>query len=229
MARSIEQLVNRQFLRWVEHQKVQSKRDSTKADDQRPMIVMSREYGARGAEVGRLVAERLGFQFHSQELVHEVAKQARVRQQLVASLDERARDDIEQWVTELMEEGAFSPTDYLRNLTKVVLSFGRHGKGVIVGRGAQFILNPKRTLRVRAFAPLEARVRRIAARDGTNRSDARVKVLRIDAERIAFYRQHFDADVGDTHHYDLLLNTATLPVQACVDMVVRAYRARFPK
>ncbi|MCK6535919.1 MAG: cytidylate kinase-like family protein [Polyangiaceae bacterium] len=227
MSRTIEQLVNRQFLRWVEQQKTQSKREQPEADDQKPMIVVSREYGARGAEVGRLAAERLKFQFHSQELVHEVAKQARVRQQLVASLDERARDDIEQWVSELMDGGTLSPTDYLRNLTKVILSFGRHGKGVIVGRGAQYILDPKRTLRIRAFAPLDARVRRIASRDGLSRGEARAKILRIDSERTAFYRQHFDKDQSDTHDYDLLLNTSTLPVDACVDMVVRAFRARF--
>ncbi|GMV14162.1 MAG: hypothetical protein AMXMBFR56_23860 [Polyangiaceae bacterium] len=227
MSRTIEQLVNRQFLRWMEQQKVQGKREQSETVEQKPMIVMSREYGARGAEVGRLAAQRLNFQFHSQELVHEVAKQARVRQQLVASLDERARDDIEQWVSELMDGGTFSPTDYLRNLTKVILSFGRHGKGVIVGRGAQYILDPKRTLRVRAFAPLDARVRRIATRDGLGRGDARTKILRIDSERTAFYRQHFDRDQSDPHDYDLLLNTATLPVDACVDMVVRAFRSRF--
>jgi len=229
MARSIEQLVNRQFLRWMEQQKVETKKQKPAGDDQRPMISISREYGARGAEVGRLVAGKLGFQFHSQELVHEVARQARVRQQLVASLDERARDDIEQWVTELMEEGAFSPTDYMRNLTKVIYSLGRHGRGIIVGRGSQFILNRKRTLRVRAIAPLESRVRRIAARDGTSRGEARAKVLRIDSERIAFYRQHFDTDASDPHHYDLILNTATLPVDVCVDIVVRAFRARFSR
>jgi len=227
MSRTIEQLVNRQFLRWMEQQKVQTKRDQPEAVEQKPMIVMSREYGARGAEVGRLAAERLGFQFHSQELVHEISKQARVRQQLVASLDERARDDIEQWVTELMDGGAFSPTDYLRNLSKVILSLGRHGKGVIVGRGAQYILNPKKTLRVRAIAPLDARVRRIAARDGLSRGEARTKVLRIDSERTAFYRQHFDEDQADPHDYDLLINTATLPVEACVEMVVKGFRARF--
>ena len=227
MSRSIEQLVNRQFLRWVEQQKVLSKREQPEASEQKPMISISREFGARGAEVGRSVAERLGFQFHSQELVHEVAKQARVRQQLVASLDERARDEIEQWVTELMEDGAFSPTDYLKNLTKVILTFGRHGKGVIIGRGSQFVLNPKKTLRVRAFAPLEARVRRIAQHEGVSRGEARTKVLRIDSERTAFHRQHFDADAALPHHYDLLLNTATLPIDACVDMVVRAFRARF--
>lgn len=227
MARSVEQLVNRQFLRWMEQQKVDTKRDQPDIAEQRPMIAISREYGARGAEIGRLVAAKLGFQFHSQELVHEIARQARVRQQLVASLDERARDDIEQWVTELMEEGAFSPTDYLRNLTKVIYSLGRHGKGVVIGRGAQFILDPKRTLRIRAIGSLESRVRRIAARDDTTRGEARAKVLRIDSERVAFYRQHFDEDVADPHHYDLVLNTGTLPIEVCVESVVRAFKARF--
>jgi cytidylate kinase len=227
MSRGIEQLVNRQFMRWMEQQKVQTKREQDEPAIQKPMICFSREYGARGAEVGRLAAEKLGFQFHSQELVHEVAKQARVRQQLVASLDERARDDVEQWVTELMDGGALSPTDYLRNVTKVILTLGRHGKGVVIGRGSQYILDPKRTLRVRCFGPLEARMRRISKRDGISRGEARSKILRIDGERGAFYRQHFDKDQSDYHDYDLLLNTSTVPIEACVEMVVRAFRARF--
>lgn len=227
MARSIESQVNRQFLRWVENQKAQAKREQIDAIEQQPMLAMSREYGGRGAEIGRAVAERMGFQLHSQELVHEIARQARVRQQLVQALDERSRDNVEQWVTELMEGSGFSPTDYLRNLTKVILSLGKMGKGVIIGRGAQYILDPKRTLRVRAYAPLDARVRRIAARDGLTIAEARTVVLRVDAERIAFYRQHFDRDPADPYHYDLLLNTSTLPIDACVDMVVRAFRARF--
>jgi Cytidylate kinase-like family len=228
MSRSIEQLVNRQFLRWVESQKVSSKRDQPNAD-QRPMISFSREFGSRGAEIGRLVAGRLNFQFHSQELVHEIARQARVRQQLVTSLDERARDNVEQWVSELMDGGAFSPTDYLRNLTKVILTLGRHGKGVIVGRGSQFILDAKKTLRVRVIAPLDARVRRIATREGLSRAEARAMALKVDSERTAFHRQHFDLDHSDPHHYDLLLNSTTIPMEACVDIVVRAFRGKFTK
>ena len=51
--------------------------------------------------------------------------------------------------------------------------------------------------------------------------------LRIDAERMAFHRQHFDADVADPHNYDVLLNSASIPIDACVDIVVRAFRSRF--
>jgi cytidylate kinase len=227
MARSIEQLVNRQFLRWVTEQRTTTKREKVRESEQKPMIVMSREYGARGAEIARQVAARLNFQFHSQELVHEIARHARVREQLVSSLDERSRDNIEQWVEEMVEGRSFSPNDYLRNLSKVIVSLGRHGKGVIVGRGSQFILDPSRTLRLRAFAPLEDRVKRIATRDDISRGDARAKVLRIDAERLGFHRQHFNVDHSEPQHYDLLLNTSSFPIETAVEIVVRAYRGKF--
>jgi hypothetical protein len=226
MSRSLEQLVNEQFQRWMQEQTASRKPKPDKVAQQ-PMIVFSREFGGRGAEIGGAVAERLGFQFHGQELVHEIAKRARVRQQLVESLDERAQDRIEQWVTEMMEGGVFAPSDYLRNLSKVIVAMGRHGRGVIIGRGAHFILDPDRTLRVRAYAPLDARVALIAEREELSLVEARAQVLRVDAERIAFYRQHFNVDVAEPNHYDLLLNTATLPVEVCTELVVRAFKARF--
>ena len=52
-------------------------------------------------------------------------------------------------------------------------------------------------------------------------------LLDVLAERNAFYRQHFDRDQSDPMHYDLLLNTSTVPIDACIDIVVRAFRSRF--
>lgn len=225
MARSIEQLVNQNLLRWAAAAKTAPSKKAAK-HEQQPMIVMSREFGGRGAEIGRKVARKLGFDYHSQELVHEVARQAKVRKALVESLDERSRDTVEQWVAELFDGQAFLPGEYLKNLSKVVLTLGKQGRGVIVGRGAHFILDPKRTLRVRAYAPVDHRVKYIGDRRGLSEGEARALVQKIDSERVAFYRQHFDADVADPQHYDLLLNTATLPVAACADIVVRAEQER---
>jgi hypothetical protein len=227
MSRSIDQLVNERFQRWMAEQSAAGRKPKAEKVEQQPMIVFSREYGGRGAEIGQATADRLRFEFHAQELVHEIARRARVRQKLVESLDERAQDRIEQWVSEMMEGGVFAPSDYLRNLSKVIVALGRHGRGVIIGRGAHFILDPRRTLRVRAYAPLEVRVARIAEREELSLVEARAKTLRVDSERIAFYRQHFNVDVSDPLHYDLLLNTSTLSVEVCVELVIRAFKDRF--
>jgi len=234
MSRSIEQLVDQQVLRWLAESKIAEntpfrsvlgERDA--GEGQRPIICISRECGSLGGRIGRLVAERLGFSFYAQELVDEIAKQAHVRRKVVESLDERRRKGVSRWIDELVHVGRFTPSDYMRNLSEVVLTLGRHGKSVIVGRGAFLILHPQRTLRVRCHAPLEKRIVLTAKIRGLTEADARAMVFRIDSERLDFYRENFSVDVRDPEHFDLFLNTDTTPEGDCVDAIVEAFRARF--
>jgi cytidylate kinase len=227
MTGSIDQFVNQQILLWEQERRIADRKGLEGKHAQHPTICISRQYAARGAEMGRSVAQRLGFRFYSQELIHEIAEEAHVRRQLVESVDERVQGSIAEWVSTMIKRGAFAPSDYLRNLSKVVLTLSRHGKGVIIGRGAHFILDRAQTLRVRVIAPLEVRVARIAERDGLAEAVARAKILRIDAERVAFNMQHYNADIADPSHYDLVINTGTLGVDAAVDQTVQAFRARF--
>jgi hypothetical protein len=227
MIGNVDHFVNRQILLWQEERKIAERKGIEGKSVQQPMVCVSREYGARGAEMGRMVAEQLGFRFYSQELIHDVAQEAHVREQLVESLDERVQDSISVWVSGLIKRGVFASSDYLRNLSRVVLTLGRHGKGVIVGRGAHFLLDPQTTLRVRVMAPLETRVARIAARDELGEDEGRAKILRIDEERIAFNKQHYGADIADPSNYDLVVNAGTLGMEAAADLTVRAFRSRF--
>jgi cytidylate kinase len=226
MIGSIDQFVNQQILRWQEQRRI-ADRKRLEGEFQQPTICISREYGARGAAMGRLVAERLGFRYYAQELIHDIAEAAHVRKQVVESLDERVQDGISEWVAGLIKRGVFAPSDYLRNLSKVVLTLANHGKGVIIGRGAHFILDRQTTLRVRVIAPLETRIARIAERDGLSDDKAKATILRIDAERVAFNKQHYGADLTDPENYDLVVNAGTLGLEGAADVTVAAFRSRF--
>src|SRR5580765_1278946 len=226
MIGSIDHFVDQQIALWQEERRIRE-RKGVEGNVQRPTICISRQYGARGAAMGRQVADRLGFRFYSDELIQDIAEKAHVRKQVVESLDERVQDGIAEWVAGLIKRGVFAPSDYLRNLSNVVLTLARHGRGVIVGRGAHFLLDGKTTLRVRVIAPLELRVARIAKRDGLSDADARAKVLRIDGERLAFNRQHYNADLGDPDNYDLVVNAGTLGVEGAAAQAMGAFRLRF--
>jgi hypothetical protein len=224
MIGSIDHFVNQQILRWQEERRIAERK---RLSEQQPTICISRQYGARGGEMGRMVAERLGFRYYAQELIHDIAEAGHVRQQVVESLDERVQDGISEWVAGLIKRGVFAPSDYLRNLSKVVLTLARHGRGVIIGRGAHFILDPKTTLRIRTISPLEIRVARIVQRDNLDAAAARATVLRIDGERVAFNKQHYGADIADPDHYDLVVNIGTLGMEGAVDATIRAFETRF--
>jgi cytidylate kinase len=231
MIGNVDHFVNRQILLWQEERRIAERKGlvgkGLEGSPQQPTICISRQYGARGAEMGRAVAERLGFRFYSQELIHDVAEQAHVRAQLVESLDERVQDGIAEWMSGLIKRGVFEPSDYLRNLSKVVLTLARHGQGVIVGRGAHFLLDAKTTLRLRVIAPLDVRIARIAGRDGLSDDEARAKILRIDNERVAFNKRHYSADIADPAHYDLVINAGTLGLEGATEEAVRAFQIRF--
>jgi len=235
VANSVEQLANQQVLRWLQELKRSDER-STMGDSapgsklqpsQHPMITISRQYGAYGGEMGRIVARELNIDFHAQELVHAVAARADVRRQLVEALDERSQNKILLWIDQLVQLRRFAATDYMRALSETVLAIARHRSGVLVGRGGHLILDPTRTLRVRVFAALERRVEYVAQREGMSSVEARVKIARIDEERRDFFRTRFDVDISDPLGYDLLINTGTFSLESGAQLVAEAYRQRF--
>lgn len=233
MGRSVEQLANQQVLKWLSERKQKPSlppSTSPRSDFrilQRPTITISREYGAYGGEMGKIVARELEIDFHAQELVHQIAKQARVREQVIQALDERSQGSLRIWVDDLITLRKFEPSDYISALTETVVAIARHGRSVIVGRGAHLILEPSRTLRVRVYAPAEARARYVAEREGMSLEEAQVKVARVDEERLVFFRRHFGVDIRDPLGFDLALNTAAFSLEAGAQIVAEAYRQRF--
>ncbi|MCH2110400.1 MAG: cytidylate kinase-like family protein, partial [Polyangiaceae bacterium] len=118
-------------------------------------------------------------------------------------------------------------SDYTRSLSETIVAIARHSSSVIVGRGAHLILDPERSLRVRAYAPLEKRNEYVSEREGMSPWEAKAKVERVDAERRDFFQKHFDTDITDPLNYDLLINTSTMSLAAAAEVVGSAYGVRF--
>ncbi len=221
--RSIEAIIEEQVRRW------QLEQQRRRAEERRveTSITISRQYGARGAELARMVAERLGFQCWDQELVHEMASHARVPDTLMASLDEQRATLIREAIAFFSSGKIVTPGDYRRELMRVIHSLGAHGRAVIVGRGAHYVLDPATTLRIRVVCPLPLRVAGVAERRGISQADARAELERVDAERIAFMRDNYGRDITEATDFDLLINTGTLTLAQAADVVVAAHRSRF--
>jgi len=182
-------------------------------------IALSREHGARGAQVARLVGERLHWPVYDRELLVRIAEEMGLHATLLESVDERYKG----WFRECLE--AFAPPavskyTYVRRLVEAVLSLGVHGECVIVGRGAVQVLPTATTLRVRLVAPLAARIANVQSRYGISREEAVQRVEQTDLERSRFVRDHFHVDPAAAGNYDLVLNTSRFTLAECVDLIV---------
>ncbi len=236
MGRSVGQMVDQQVMRWLQERRAQaalSAPDSSAPPHssvrmaQRPMVTISRQYGAYGGAMGRIVARELSIDYHAQELVQRVAERADVRDQVVQSLDERSQSSLRLWVDEMFTVRRFEASDYLNALSETISALARHNSGVIVGRGGHLILDPARTLRVRAFAPLEERIQYVSEREGMSPAEARIKVNRVDQERSEFFQKHFSTNIADPLGFDLLINTSSLSLECGAQVVAENFRQRF--
>ena len=111
------------------------------------------------------------------------------------------------------------PDQYLKHLMKVVLTIGKHGRAVIVGRGANFILTPESRFRVRVIAPIETRIGNISRDYDVSAQKAKRRMIKTESDRRAFIRKYFNSDISESVNYDLVINTDTVSVENAVEAI----------
>jgi cytidylate kinase len=187
-----------------------------------PVVTLSREPGSGGKLVAKAVAERIGLDLFDQALINAMAKNADTTTRVIRTLDEKSLSMIEDWVSAAISDRHLWPDEVSRLLMQVIGTIGRHGKAIIVGRGANFVLPPENRFRVRIIAPLEMRVNRVAETYGVTKKVAKRRVLRTESERRAFVRKYFHSEIGDPANYEMILNTGTLSIETAVAAICSA-------
>lgn len=217
--RSIQQIIEEQVQKW---NIMRTKKREEKADI--PVITISREAGSGGQLVAKGIAKRLGFDLFHREVIQKMAESAQVNSRLLETLDEKGLSMLEDWISSLVHERHLWPDQYLQHLMKVIATIGRHGRAIIVGRGANFVLPPEKRFRVRIVAPQELRVQNVARDLDIPVDEAKRRVIRTNSDRRAFIRKYFNADISDPINYDLVINTETLSVDAAIGTVYSAIK-----
>ncbi|MBT8363437.1 MAG: cytidylate kinase-like family protein [Deltaproteobacteria bacterium] len=212
--KSIPQIIEEQVHRWQIQQKEKPKEKAII-----PVVTISREPGSGGRIVAQKLAERLDFEVFHQEVLHEMAKRAEVSEQLLATLDERGLSILEDWISSLVNQRHLWPDEYLQHLMNVIGTIGKHGRSVVVGRGANFILPPEQRFRVRITASQRWRIQNVARDFNLSENEAKRRVIKTESNRKAFIRKYFNADIADPTNYDLVINTETLSVGNAVDVI----------
>ncbi len=215
--RSVPQLVEEQVRKWQK-----SHANETPPGGADPVITISREPGSGGRLVAQGIAEKLGYDLFHQEVLHEMAESAHVSTTLLRTLDEHGVSVLDEWIASLVDLHHLWPDQYLRHLMRVIGTIGKHGRAVLVGRGANFVLPPERRLRVRVIAPRADRIRHVQKAFDISIQEAERRINQTESDRRAFIRKYFNADITDSYHYDLIINTGILTIETAVDAVAAA-------
>jgi cytidylate kinase len=218
----------RAMRRWVSSRQSeqQAAQRSASLDSSRFCITVSRESGARGSTVARLVGQKIGWTVYDQELLEYIAHEMHLRASVLESLEERDFDWSQQWLAKLLGEQWQNQDSYIVHLTKVVLAIGLHGESIIVGRGAACILPRERSLNLRIIAKDSDRISYLSQLERLTPQDAERYMRETDEQRKRFVHDYFQRNNEDVHEYDLVLDSSALGEECCADLIVSALRGK---
>ena len=225
---SIDAIINRQLLRWeLQRKKEQERAPELSAPP--PIITVSRQTGSRGSYFASRLAERMDYQRLHREVIDTICKTAGYRKRVVESIDNRFRGELELMVESIFTGQTVDHHSYFKHLCQIVLSMSRLGGVILMGRGGNFILGPKRGFHLRFVAPKERRIENLVTYRNLMADRAEKEIAASDTSRREFIRKLFNADIDDPQHYDLVINAQFMDVEELVEVVDTAVAAKFDK
>lgn len=228
-SRSLDQLVDEQLSKWQAQRRLRARASAMAMDQEKlkPVMTVSIEPGSGGVEIATRLARLLNMDLLGSEIIQRIAESARMSEKDVELLDEKEAGKLNAWLDSLFG-GNFSPDDYFRHLNRVIGTIGKLGNAILLGRGAQYILQGETTFRLRIIAPRDFRTKKLMGETGQSRKDAADFIQNMETVRRSFIKRYFQRDITDPLGYDLLLNVENLSIDAAVSIIQTAFRAKFP-
>lgn len=188
------------------------------------VITISREFGSGGRTIGKQVAAELGIPCYDNELLQKIAQESGFHENYVKEAGEYAPGGFLASAFSHPNSGP-NNADYLWKIQyKIISELAEKGPCVIVGRCADYILRDKADcLRVFIHADLKFRAERIVQVYGERPESPEQRLKDKDKRRAAYHRFYTDMKWGHAQNYDLTLNSGTLGIRQCVNIIKGLY------
>lgn len=205
------------------------------------LLTVSREFGAGGSDVARLLGARLNWPVLDDEVACRCAKRLNMDTAAVERLREHAPTLLARLTAALLVAPPEAPGIDFSNMLRIdaiaeaalesITEAAQTLPLIVVGFGSQcmFAMRPD-ALHVRLVAPLESRVSRLRSRFGWDASTAAAKAREMDDIRRRYVQRYFHRDVLDPLLYDVQINTGRTTIEdaaALLEQLVRGQQEAF--
>ena len=160
------------------------------------VIAIGRQFGSGGHDIGKILAEKLGYDFYDAEIIQMTAGTTGYTPEFIKKNEEIMTNSLiydlvnQMYLNADMQDEA--PKDKIFEAEcQVVRDLAKKGNCVIVGRCADYVLrNSENCLKVFFSAPLVSRIRRVAQRQNISEGEAKATVQKNEKLRADNYRYY---------------------------------------
>lgn len=193
------------------------------------IITIERRYASGGHEIGKRLAEALGYKLYDRNILLEAAQKLDIPFFKIETLEESSSGNILMNLSRT-PLGGLSGNKELPLADKLFLEEKRiiekaagEGNCVIVGRASGYILREmENSLQVFIYADHEKRLQRAIEREGIQKQEAENAMKKNDKRRRNFYNSVTNQEWDDPKHYEMYLNAGKLGIDLCIRLLLEA-------
>ncbi len=193
------------------------------------IITISRQFSSGGREVGRLLAELLGYSYYDKELIKAVSEKTGFVAEYIDKYSEvTTPSSFPYTIGRAFGTYKKSPLDDLQAAQSEVLKDIVEVKGsVVVGRSADYILRDKDPFKVFIYSSnMDARIDRcydtVPEDKEKSRNAIESEINKIDKQREKYYRFCTGQKWGETENYNLCIDTYEVDVVTAANIIALA-------
>jgi len=183
------------------------------------IITISRQFGSGGHEIGKRLAEELGYKFYDNELINLAAAASGLSKDVFTKSEE----------AKALPEGSLLADSNNKKNDKifaikadVIKHIAERGDCIIVGRCADYILESWDTFDVFVHAPEDSRINRLMKMHADwDEKTAKKHIKSNDNDRAGYYKHYTGRDWGQAYNYTLCLDSGAFGVDGCVKAIIQ--------
>ena len=206
------------------------------------IITISREHGSGGSEIGKIVAEKLGYKYYDKQLIDLAADESGLSPKFIEKSEQSLSSG---WLYNMMLGSNYSSNyaatvspntlplvDQIYNAQRtIILKVAKESPCVIVGRCADYILKTSEEfdnndmLNLFIYANPQDRIKRAVESYKIPEKDAKKTIMQVNKRRANHYNTFTEYTWGAYEHYDMLINSSYAGIKGAAELIAQAAKA----
>lgn len=200
------------------------------------IINIGREFGSGGREIGQKLALLLQIPYYDRELIRIASRESGLGEEFFEKADEKRPFSLFGAVTgpkgsltdDLFTGYYLSDETLFKIQSDIIRSLAEKKSSVFVGRCADYILKDQPgCLNVFIYAPVDARVARIAAIQNLPTGKAKALIDKTDKRRAEYYNYFTGKKWGSPASYHFCIDSSLLGVDGTADLIRSIAESKF--
>ena len=201
-------------------------------DMKKTVITIARSYGSGGKTLGNLLAEDLGINCYSREILRMASDESGINEALFGEVDEKMKKS--PLLFNILkknpykggvlppESSDFVSDDNLFNYqAKVIKDLAAQESCIIIGRCADYVLKDHdNCVHVFVCGDMDSKVQRMMHSYSLEESAAVERIKETDKQRKKYYSYYTGGDWEAASNYDLCLNTGTMTIEEAAEQIL---------